>query len=697
MLCLNFKTICLIVLVLFLFSSGALCKTCEIEKSTDTTVQCDVSDLNTTYIEWRAYNNITHDSLTLYTCEMTNCSTVTPLLNNTLEVVINADGGRVVFSILVIPRKALYFNEFSEYRCFADVNASLVCDTPNVYADVIDPRCEMPTLTGEDVQINCRALTHFLPSVFNFTILTNNQSRDFWHAARDYYDKYFPLQLDGELYYTVNFTLDTDLGLLGAGHHEFILEVDKDDYLGSAYFNEMPVPANPDCDYPVLSNNSSQLVVKCRTALVFPELVCDFNIRTNDLLVNVTGEVSYATSVDPNSSPVGYLSECTLYVGIRQLGPGSHEFQVVMSTNSSYDNSTRVTGNFTSPYLLTLPTVRLSDDCLSLAKSLYAETWSVMSCTCILSNKGFPQGSITWSVNHKILYVDTVLAHFSDFINNITYECSPISPLKNNIPGAQLKIEVPRDPYIASFTANSTTTNITAAVNTSINFRCDADGFPTPVILFGKNGSESIATKSGKTIATPIKGCMDAGLYCCKVDNSTKEFITRQCISVYVTCPLVPQNNFPINVTSLPGKDVNVTIPVMGYPAPTHYMLTRTDRQGEVIPHTLFRFDFSEETPPNDDIELTILRIQDANFTGYTLLFGNGLGVDHNVSFVIHRVQTPDSDYATIRNIALGITGGVVGLLIIVVIVVVLMKKGSFTRLRSNTSNSDVEKFTNVY
>lgn len=125
----------------------------------------------------------------------------------------------------------------------------------------------------------------------------------------------------------------------------------------------MSVPVNPECDYPVLTNTSKQLIVKCFTLLVTPQLVFDFNIRTNDTMVNVTGVVSYSTSLDPNSGNTAYMSECTLNVNISRLGPESHEFQVVMYTNSSHGNSTRVPGVFTSPYLLTLPTVRLSDHC----------------------------------------------------------------------------------------------------------------------------------------------------------------------------------------------------------------------------------------------------------------------------------------------------------------------------------------------
>lgn len=685
------------VLISLLYINFARCSTCDIKKSTEVTVQCDLSSFNTTYVEWRVYNNDTQTSLTLYTCEMTNCTTVTPLLNNTLEVSVGADDGHVMFSFLVIPRKAPYFTDYNEYSCLAGVNTTLVCDTPRIYADLINPRCELPTLSDADVHFNCRALTHFLPVAFNFLVFTNNQPRDFWHAARDYYDKYFPMKLGGEQYYTTNFTLDTDLLLLGAGHHEFILEVDKSYYFGAfgfGYLDIMPDAVDPHCDDPVMVNNSTQLLVKCRTVLV-PQLICDFNIKTNDLIVNRTGDVIYTTFTDHSSRPMKHMSECRLYMNISELGPGSHEFQVVMYANNSYNNGTRVAGNFSSSFTLTLPTVRLSDDCLSRAQSLYAKTWTSFPCTCLLSSQGNPKATFSWVVNHQILNSDIIIANFSDFINNITYECAPFSALQNNIAGVQLKIDVPRTPYIELFTANSKTTNITVGVNTTINFRCYADGFPTPVILFGKNNSVSTVIASGKIIATPIMNCMDAGLYCCDVENSTKVFVTRQCISVYVACPLQLINNNAITVKARPGQDANVTIPILGYPAPTHYTLTREAKHSEVIDPKSYNVNFLELTPPYDDIELKILSIQESNFTRYNLVFGNGLGRDQNVTFLIHNEST-DND-VQIRNLVLAITGGVVGVIIVMVIFIVLHKRGLFARKRTHSTSSDSQKFTSAY
>ncbi|CAL1529486.1 unnamed protein product [Lymnaea stagnalis] len=685
----------LVLLHVYVFVTTALCKTCPINASTRVTIECDVSNLNTTHIEWRAYNNVTHESLTLYTCEMTNCSTVTPLLNSTLEVTIEEGQGNVMFSVLVVPRTSLYFNEYNQYRCVAGMGDLSVCDTPNIYGDVISPTCDVPVLNSSVVSVHCRALTHFHPHDFDFLVKTNSRYNS--NVTKEYNEAYSPSPIDSVQYYAVNYTLDTDINSLGPGRHEFILDVHSTSFGGtiaSAFLNVIPQPINPECDYPVLSDSSEQLLVRCTTLLVSPQLVCEFIVRTDDLLVNVTGDVSYSTPFDQNAP--GYLSACTLHVNISQLGPGSHEFQVGMHTNSSNDNSTRVAGAFTSPYVLSLPIARFDDRCIERVESLYGKYWSTMNCYCILGSPGNPKGDVVWYVNNESVWGNVIFAVFQDFVNNITYECRPTSPLQGNLPGVQLKIEVPRTPYIASFTANSTSTNITAVVNTTISFRCDADGFPTPLIFFGKNNSETTQIGSGRIIARHINGCMDAGGYCCRVRNETNVFITKQCISVFVKCPLVAQNYDTINVTSFAGKDAVVTIPVTGYPGPTLYVLKRMDEQQEVIDPTRYKVTFMTETPPYGEVDLTLRTLQEADFSKFTLEFGNGLGSNETTSFFLVKGKSGGGSNVEIRNIALGVAGGLVAVAVAVVIAVVLVKRGSCST-RKRTANYDTNRFTQMY
>ncbi|CAL1529481.1 unnamed protein product [Lymnaea stagnalis] len=654
---------------------------CKYHRSNTIDIDCDVSKLMSARLEWRAFDSRTNTSLTIYRCtNADDCGIAVPFLNGSVGFDSVSESLMISSSGMEIPEIAQYYNVYSQFQCWGGDNLTLVCDTPDMLAAVINPTCSTPVISDNiNVNIVCRAATFFKPNDYNFTILTNKRNRNITTAAIDYSEHYSPMDIQEVRYYDVNFTLETDLSRLRSGYHKFSVAVNHKNFRSSIASTVLNVTSKinvPNCDLPRLSNDSTRLDLRCRTNLVYPQLQCDFNTWTNKMVRNVSGEVNYSTSLALSSTPIGYLSECQMNVNISQIGPGSHEFQVTMSTNSS-SNAT-VTGQVTPPFQLGLPTVRLSDECVHKANSLHGKVWSNFTCLCLLDSPGMPSGSLVWSVNNVVRPEAAVTAFFSDVVNKVKYVCIPETPLQANISGVELIISVPRTPSIVSFTANSSSEDTAINLNDHLSFRCDADGLPSPTILFGKNHGQETTINGSNPLPMQFNSCLNTGQYCCTVENSTSYKVESKCLSVFVRCPQVLENTTHTTIIARQGDKVNLTISVYGYPTPNEFVLSKTAGTGrEVISPSRYLVTYTELTSPYGSILLEMSIRQAGDFANYMLSVGNGVGDKQNAYFSVIKERTHNSGSGSkIRDLEMGVSCGALAVIILIVVVIVLVKKG---------------------
>ncbi|GFR88294.1 hypothetical protein ElyMa_002513800 [Elysia marginata] len=145
------------------------------------------------------------------------------------------------------------------------------------------------------------------------------------------------------------------------------------------------------------SGDITSVTVTCSTSKVYPEAKCSFFKETNSggngVKVNNDPVYSHSTIPVTATTPVYYISQCSVTVPVQDLGEGTHSFQGYIYPG--------VTGGKNNVYGITLDkTVTLifpqvSHSCHTNMKQGYFIGKSA-GCTCRATSDGYPRGSAQW-------------------------------------------------------------------------------------------------------------------------------------------------------------------------------------------------------------------------------------------------------------------------------------------------------------
>lgn len=175
-------------------------------------------------------------------------------------------------------------------------------------------------------------------------------------------------------------------------------------------------------------------------------------------------------------------------------------------------------------------------------------------------------------------------------------------------------------------------TSRTVFQHDNFHMRVKVEGDPPPVTTF-KSLSDNTTWFTGEQegileITIPSMNCTDTGKYRLTCQNDLGNQSRTEDLSVL--CPPEPDPNFPLNKTFKPrlGKSVEITVHVVGYPAPTYYW---SHNGTELFNHT--------DTDNTTVLNLANIAVED--FGQYNLLMKND-GGNYSLQFDIQADGPPE-------------------------------------------------------
>ncbi|CAL1529493.1 unnamed protein product [Lymnaea stagnalis] len=565
-------------------------------------------------------------------------------------------------------------------------------DWPNEVSIV----CHYPEIVNYDVILTCRSADLTYNVGCEFEILTNGTS------IRVIYNKYSKVsyadllgvpKLVTECRRTWNTTY------LGPGYHEFRVSLVTNvtgnlSGFTSPYTTPLtlyytkPAPGYvPGCIYQEVSEKA--VIISCRENLTSDVVGCEYQIKTNGFLTQVKGETKLGNFTAYLSEGSSSVSECNLTVNPSDLGIGYHQFRVLIVTNATNGNITRIAFDFTSPLFFYLPEVDAHPN-RDWFGSDGTGNW-----TCYLKNAGHPPGSLrwTWVMSNGTLFTGSPGNELLSLTNmslvyNKNYSCQPISVLRDDLPKMYVNLVMNQKARLLSFKANGKEGQLVVEIDSYVTLECLTSGYPTSEILFRQVGRSGTRTTDSPYYAFKVSSCLDSGRYTCGVRQWPSYEILEYPIEIIVKCPQVIRNagEYPRQYYTYVTGNLNVTVPVSGYPEPNHYTLLRLHGNRNVTVTSGYRASYLPGDNPDGTIVLSFADVQDDFFTNYTLVFGNGMGSDQEYSFYLTNVR-PDFD-VHLGAIIGGLCGGVAAV-ILIMFIIYYFKISQKHRIVQSTSSSN--------
>ncbi|CAL1529494.1 unnamed protein product [Lymnaea stagnalis] len=503
------------------------------------------------------------------------------------------------------------------------------------------PVCNYPQIITDEVDVICRSTLLSELVICDFEIFTNGTSRRV--------EKVKPLAIKyadflGEPTIVNECLLKVNLTYLGPGYHEFQVTMVRNDTKGIVhnYQSNLTTPLQlttdyvPGCIYQEVSDND--VVISCRHNISNKDVGCQYQIKTNDTIVQRNA------SIQIDNDSLGF-TECSLSVDPKTLGIGYHQFRITLGKIDSNGNGTLLSNDFTSPLFLYLPTTAIDSYCESNLVDYIKKYVGEHSCTCSMKSPGYPPGSFQWSrvLNNGTLFLGqlgaSVLTYsYQNAVETKSFNCRPVSSLMDNLPGTTITPVLYRDPQIERFTANGNQSSLVVNVGDLVTLTCITSGAPLPKVEFVlvQNGR----TSTGSPYYTmQITSCSDAGRYTCIVKDNIHFTELEAKLYIMVKCPQQIRDgahsttSFAIHV----GGNVNITIPVNGYPAPTHYTLLRQSGDQSETLRSGYTAKYYSGEGPDGTVVLSLTDVQENYFTKYTLVFGNDYGNDQKYIFILKK------------------------------------------------------------
>ncbi|CAL1529495.1 unnamed protein product [Lymnaea stagnalis] len=540
----------------------------------------------------------------------------------------------------------------------------------------IVPLCNYPEVVNNDVTITCRSDVLSFYEGCEFEILTNGTSFRVIYN-KDIKFKYADLLGVSKFMTECQTTWNTTY--LGPGYHEFRVSMVAYNTMGNLTrsTSTLTTPltlANvyvPGC-YQVVTGKA--VIISCRENLTSEAVGCEYQIKTNGYLTQVKGDIKlgkFTTHLNEESSTV---SECNLTVKPSDLGLGYHQFCLTIVTNDTNQNLTRITFDFTSPIFFYLPALDIGPYS-DVYRSDGTGKW-----ICDLKTTGNPHGSFRWTgvLSNGTLSTatpgDSLLSHTNLSLEIYTnFSCQPLSVLSDDLPKQYASVLVNQKQQLLSFRANGKERQLVVEMDSYVTLECLASGFPVPGIQFRQVGKHGTMATNSPYYTFKVSSCLDGGRYECDVRQWSSYQSLESQIEIIVKCPQMIRNanQYPRQFHTNVNGNLEVTIPVSGYPEPNHYTLLRLYGNQTVAVTSGYSVIYQWDDNPDGTVVLSFTDVQDDFFTNYTLVFGNGIGSDQEYSFYLTKVNQPEGSDSgdNVGAIVGGVCGGVAGVVLIIVII----------------------------
>ncbi|CAL1529487.1 unnamed protein product [Lymnaea stagnalis] len=412
---------------------------------------------------------------------------------------------------------------------------------------------------------------------------------------------------------------------------------------------------------------------------------CTFQVRNNEDLTNVTGDVEITYTASGNTTFPLFVVTCTLSLLFRDLSPGSYQIQVTVSTN---DSALNVTSDWSTSVNLTSPSVYLDNCVTNLSESYHS---NYVTCFCTVSSDTEPMGSQRWLKDGQIVQHGGVIdIYYDETLENHTFMCVPVSPLKTGpLPGVMFAPKWPLSPMILGFMLNGTLDGYVMPVNSTANFTCLAINTDISNIVYMKNETGEVISSKVKSFSKVMTSCSDTGIYECRILGSLGQVIVRDTIDVTMECLSLQNESIEArNISAKVGDVVDIDIPVKGYPDPVIYTLSMqlkngTSNMSQDRYEAVYDRDYPDPTSDEGTVKLRIHRIEATSFTNYTFAMYNEI-VTLKYTFRIYE-KSAHRDENGMTDIIIGsAVGGSCGLIIVVVVVGLFFKKGYFQKCQGS-------------
>ncbi|GFN84767.1 vascular cell adhesion protein 1 [Plakobranchus ocellatus] len=219
-------------------------------------------------------------------------------------------------------------------------------------------------------------------------------------------------------------------------------------------------------------------------------------------------------------------------------------------------------------------------------------------------------------------------------------------------------------------------------------FTCTAQGNPPPNLTITRKRTTKQLANVQKNLKTaelthtmePLE-CLDTDVYVCTGQNN--QGVTTKEISLGVKCPqqLVPKNSQPEIVDVALGETAELGLEIYGYPAPELLTLIRTTDNINLTGSARHLIEYSPGQAPFGSVNVTIVLVEEEDFTNYTLTVDNGVGdplvypfylIKVNATEKVKQEEQGGSEDDTVA-IAVSVTVAVVAVVVIAVVLVIFV------------------------
>ncbi|CAL1529492.1 unnamed protein product [Lymnaea stagnalis] len=557
------------------------------------------------------------------------------------------------------------------------------------------PVCNYPEVVKNNVILTCRSGVLISSVGWEFEIRTNGTSLRVLYSKKITV-KYADLLGVPKLVTESQTTWNTND--LGPGYHEFRVSLVTNDTMGNV--SKLPSPYTtpltlsnvivPGCIYQEVSEKA--VIISCRENLTSEAVNCTYQIITNGTMRQVKGETNFYQ----HATHLNAISECNLTVNPRDLALGYHQFRISLLTNDTNGNLTEKHFDTTSPLHFYLPVVNSRLDIDVDGSDGFG------NCTCHLKSVGNPPGSVhwTWVMSNGSLYNgapgnNVIMYSSKNLVENKNFSCQPLSVLMDNLPMLYANLVVNQKQKLLNFTANGEEQKLVVDIGSYVTLECLASGYPTPDVQFHQVGKDGSITTKSRFYTFEISSCLDGGRYVCSIKQRSAYQTLESTIEIIVTCPLLIRNavEYPRQFDTGGKHNLDIMIPVYGYPEPSHYTLLRQSSNQIVVVTSGYSASYRLDDNPYGTIVLSFADVQDDYFTNYTLVFGNGMGSDQEYRFYLTNADEPEGSDDNVGAIVGGVCGGVAAVVLIIFIIYFVNRSRKHKNMQSMDSNKYI--FTN--
>ncbi|XP_013072786.2 uncharacterized protein LOC106059657 [Biomphalaria glabrata] len=350
-------------LLLKLFTFSWLCiyiinAMCFYKDNSTIHLSCDLDDSSTS-VSWVISGP--NGTITLFHCNTSTCQEVDAMgIEFSAATNLDHDHKHIVNSTLtgvLVNGSMALLRQFTKLHCETENTTVTVCNSFEQYVDPENVTCE-PTLVVADILAMDCVINYVFPvASYSINIIADNVSESD-NSVIENVCRFVNPSTQMFYLYILDCQIGMNITLLGSGHYQFSITASANVIEPNKLFVQSNIISMPIYDHitsvvclkPEYDAGNSFLIVTCLAPLTVRDVVCRLNLQTNGTIFHDRFSDSRMSKLIPSENVLNtFAVKCSFDIFTTNLGIGSHQFQVDLSTRNNSDQWVFNTSDWTSP------------------------------------------------------------------------------------------------------------------------------------------------------------------------------------------------------------------------------------------------------------------------------------------------------------------------------------------------------------